>query len=86
MCPNTGTWPNHALIHKWKPHPLGASHTWFERTERMEDLEEAIQTARRAVEVTPPNHPNMVGRLNNLGNKLLLSQPLDNEEALQRFL
>jgi Tfp pilus assembly protein PilF len=36
----------------------------------MEDLEEAIQTERRAVEVTSPNYPDLASRLNNLGNML----------------
>ena len=36
----------------------------------MKDLEEAIQTARQAVESTPADHPDQAGRLNNLGNKL----------------
>jgi tetratricopeptide (TPR) repeat protein len=37
---------------------------------RIEDLEEAIRTARRAVAVTPDDHPDLAGRLNNLGNDL----------------
>ncbi|KAH7109907.1 hypothetical protein B0J13DRAFT_293914 [Dactylonectria estremocensis] len=32
-------------------------------------LEEAIHTARQAVESTPDDHPDRAGRLNNLGNK-----------------
>jgi tetratricopeptide (TPR) repeat protein len=36
----------------------------------MKDLEEAIQTARKAVESTPGDHPDQAGRLSNLGNKL----------------
>jgi hypothetical protein len=36
----------------------------------MEDLEEAILVARQAVDVTPKDHPDLAGRLNNLGNKL----------------
>jgi Flp pilus assembly protein TadD len=33
----------------------------------MKDLEEAIDTARRAVQSTPPDLPALVGRLNSLG-------------------
>ncbi|XTI93403.1 TPR-like protein [Cenococcum geophilum] len=36
----------------------------------MEDLEEAILVARQAIDVTPKDHPDLAGRLNNLGNKL----------------
>ena len=36
----------------------------------MKDLEEAIQTARQAVESTPADHPDQAAWLNNLGNKL----------------
>jgi len=36
----------------------------------MKDLEEAIQTARRAVESTPANYPSRALMLNNLGNEL----------------
>ena len=33
-------------------------------------LEEAIGVSEQAVKVTPKDHPNLAGRLNNLGNKL----------------
>src|SRR2546421_9846945 len=36
----------------------------------MEDLEEAIRKAEEAVKATPEDHPDLAGRLNNLGNKL----------------
>ena len=36
----------------------------------MEDLEEAILVARQAVDVTPKDHPDLAGWLNNLGTKL----------------
>ncbi|KAH7150709.1 hypothetical protein DER46DRAFT_638595 [Fusarium sp. MPI-SDFR-AT-0072] len=42
----------------------------YERTEGMRDLEEAIQTARRAIEWTPNDHPDLATRLNNLANML----------------
>jgi len=42
----------------------------YERTGKMEDLEEAIQVARQAVDVTPEDHPDLAERLNNLGNRL----------------
>ncbi|KAI5460955.1 CHAT domain-containing protein [Mariannaea sp. PMI_226] len=42
----------------------------YERTKEMRDLEEAIQTARRAVELTPDNHPLYAIMWNNLGTKL----------------
>jgi tetratricopeptide (TPR) repeat protein len=42
----------------------------FERTRRLEDLEEAIRQAEQAVAATLDDHPNLVGRPNNLGNKL----------------
>jgi tetratricopeptide (TPR) repeat protein len=38
----------------------------YKRTGRMNDLEEAIQTARRAVDITPEDHPVLAGWLNNL--------------------
>jgi hypothetical protein len=31
----------------------------FQRTERMKDLEEAIQVSQRAVEITPQDHPDL---------------------------
>ena len=54
----------------------------------MKDLEEAIQTARQAVESTPADHPDQAGRLNNLGNKLesryeRTGEMKDLEEAIQ---
>ena len=36
----------------------------------MADLEEAIQVGREAVDATPQDHPDRVGRLNNLGVRL----------------
>src|SRR5436190_1902559 len=36
----------------------------------MDDLEEAIQGAREAVDATPRDHPDRAGRLNNLGIRL----------------
>ncbi|KAH6883524.1 CHAT domain-containing protein [Thelonectria olida] len=36
----------------------------------MKDLEDAIRTARQAVESTPANHPDQAGYLNNFGNLL----------------
>jgi len=36
----------------------------------MEDLAQAIRTARQAVEVTPEDHLDLAGWLNNLGTKL----------------
>jgi predicted RNase H-like HicB family nuclease len=36
----------------------------------MKNLEEAIERARKAIELTPDDHPDKAGRLNNLGNKL----------------
>lgn len=44
--------------------------TPHERTGKIEDLEEAIRVARQAVEITPEDHPDLAGRLNNLGTKL----------------
>jgi len=41
----------------------------FQKTERMEDLEESIHQAQQVLN-TPRDHPNLAGRLNNLGNKL----------------
>src|SRR5437762_1771972 len=42
----------------------------FERMVKMEDLEEAIRKAEGAVKATPQDHPDLAGRLNNLGNML----------------
>jgi tetratricopeptide (TPR) repeat protein len=42
----------------------------YERTGRLEDLEEAIRVFREAVEATPPGSPDRPGYLNNLGNGL----------------
>jgi hypothetical protein len=39
----------------------------YERTGEMKDLEEAIQTARQAVESMPADHPDLGTLLNNLG-------------------
>ena len=54
----------------------------------MEDLEEAILVVRQAVDVTPKDHPDLAGRLNNLGNKLesrykRIGKIEDLEEALE---
>ena len=54
----------------------------------MKDLEEAIQTARQAVESTPADHPDRAAWLNNLGNKLesryeRTGEMKDLEEAIQ---
>lgn len=38
----------------------------------MIDSEEAIRNAQQAVEVTPQDHPDLAGRLDNLGTKLVL--------------
>jgi hypothetical protein len=40
-----------------------------EQSEEMKDLEEAIDTARRAVQSTPPDHPNLAMHLSNLGTE-----------------
>jgi tetratricopeptide (TPR) repeat protein len=42
----------------------------YTRIGKTEDLEEAISHARRAVEITPQDHPNLAIWLNNLGNML----------------
>ena len=42
----------------------------FERTERMEDLEEAIPMAEQAVEATPEDPPEIAMCLENLTNRL----------------
>jgi hypothetical protein len=42
----------------------------YKRTGKIEDLKEAIQVARQAVNITPEDHPDLAGRLNNLGTKL----------------
>ncbi|KAF7502886.1 hypothetical protein GJ744_004955 [Endocarpon pusillum] len=42
----------------------------YERTGKIENLEEAIRVARQVIEVTPDDHPNLAAGLNNLGNKL----------------
>ncbi|KAH7191136.1 CHAT domain-containing protein [Fusarium oxysporum] len=42
----------------------------YERTGEMADLEEAIRTARQAVDSAPDDYPNRAAWLNNLGNKL----------------
>ncbi|RKK76947.1 hypothetical protein BFJ68_g18006 [Fusarium oxysporum] len=54
----------------------------------MKDLEEAIKTARQAVKSTPDDHPNLAGRLNNLGNEFGLrykrtGEMKDLEEAIK---
>jgi hypothetical protein len=52
----------------------------------MEDLEEAIRKARQAVDITPQGHPNLAGRLNNLGHRLCLSShSIHRDEALNTF-
>jgi hypothetical protein len=53
----------------------------------MEDLEDAIQVSRRAVDVTPVDHPNLAVYLDNLGSMLLSSShPAYFDQALQLFL
>ena len=42
----------------------------FEQTEGTENLDEAIQEVRRAVNLTPEDSEDLASRLNNLGNKL----------------
>ncbi|KAH7131154.1 CHAT domain-containing protein [Dactylonectria macrodidyma] len=54
----------------------------------MADLEEAIRTARQAVDSTPDDHPDRAGRLNNLGTKLgqrygRTGEMVDLEEAIR---
>lgn len=61
----------------------------YERTEKMEDLEEAIKRAQEAVAATPDDHPNQAPMLNNLGNMLGLrfdrTGKMENlEQAIQR--
>jgi hypothetical protein len=46
---------------------LGNGLARYERTGRLEDLEEAIRVYREAVEATPPDSPDRPGYLNNLG-------------------
>jgi tetratricopeptide (TPR) repeat protein len=43
----------------------------FERIGKSRDLEDAITTGRRAVQATPPDHPNLSMYLHSLGNKLV---------------
>ena len=42
----------------------------YGRVGTMHNLETAIQLSRRAVKATPPDHPGLGGRLNNLGSHL----------------
>ncbi|KAF4331600.1 tetratricopeptide-like helical [Fusarium beomiforme] len=42
----------------------------YEQTGEMAELEEAIQIARQAVNLTPTSHPDHADRLSNLGNKV----------------
>ncbi|KAJ4240578.1 hypothetical protein NW760_000861 [Fusarium oxysporum] len=54
----------------------------------MKDLEEAIQAARQAVELTPDDHPDLAARFNGLGNQLSCryertGEMKDLEEAIQ---
>ncbi|KAH6667397.1 hypothetical protein B0J14DRAFT_602149 [Halenospora varia] len=60
----------------------------FERTGKMENLEDAIQMARQVLEVTPKSYPDLAGRLINLGIVLEIrfgrTENLENlEEAIQ---
>ncbi|GKU10360.1 unnamed protein product [Fusarium langsethiae] len=60
----------------------------YERTGEMKDLEEAIETARKAIESTPDDHPDLAGMLNNLGIQLSLryertGEMKDLEEAIE---
>jgi tetratricopeptide (TPR) repeat protein len=63
----------------------------YERTGRLEDLEEAIRVFREAVEATPPGSPDRPGRLNNLGGGLFrdryerTGRLEDLEEAIRVF-
>jgi hypothetical protein len=62
----------------------------FEWNGRMEDLEEAIWRAEQAVTATPYNHPNLAGKLSNLGNMLVRRFErsgllADLEEAIRRL-
>ncbi|KAF5856680.1 hypothetical protein ETB97_007037 [Aspergillus alliaceus] len=45
--------------------------TRFNRTGNITDLKEAIDSARRAIKITPQGHPDLTGLLNNLGIMLL---------------
>jgi hypothetical protein len=63
----------------------------FERQGRMDDLEEAIRTARRVVEVIPKDHEDLAALLHNLGNRLesrfeRMGRMEDLEEAIQMAL
>ncbi len=52
----------------------------------MEDLEESIRRAQQAVDITPQDHPDLAGRLNNFGRRLCLSsQPGYSDQALESF-
>ena len=42
----------------------------YERTRKLEDLEEAIQVSREIVKITPEGYPNVAARLNSLGTRL----------------
>ena len=42
----------------------------FERTGRIEDLEESIRRVQQTVDITSLDHPDLAGRLNSLANKL----------------
>ncbi len=63
----------------------------FERTGEMADLEEAIETARNAVQSTPHDHPNRAACLNSLGVFLesrfeRTREMADLEEAITHFI
>ncbi|KAL6228871.1 CHAT domain-containing protein [Aspergillus navahoensis] len=59
----------------------------YNQTERIDDLEEAIRTAQKAVNSTPEDHPDLANRLNTLANGLFcrynrIGQTNDLEEAI----
>jgi tetratricopeptide (TPR) repeat protein len=57
--------------------------------QKMEDLEEATRLARKAIDVTPDDHPDFAAMLNNLANKLRsrferTNEMKDLEEAIRK--
>jgi len=57
----------------------------YERTGDLDTLEQAIASYEQALELTPDDHPDRSGRLNNLGNALLsLYQRTGDLDALKR--
>lgn len=57
----------------------------FQLTGNSEDLDRAIQYAQDSVRLTPENHRDLSGRLNNLGHRLCLTSPPRWEQALECF-